>query len=369
MSDRLLVGTRKGVFEISRRAAGWAITRTHFLGEQFTAVLRDPRSGYLYAAQKNEHFGSHLYRSTDDGATFEKCGTPTYPPKPEGLEDIEPMGQRPVPWELKMMWILEAGHDTQPGLLWCGTIPGGLFRSDDHGVTWNLVESLWELRRTSKWFGGGADFPGIHSVCVHPTRPKSLAVGVSCGGVWMSDDLGATWELHGRGQRAEFAPPEQAYDPGMQDPHRMVQSPTNPDRVWIQHHNGIFRSDDGAKNFTEIKELGPSVFGFAVAVHPKDPDTAWFVPAVKDMVRAPVNGHLGVTRTRDGGRSSEFLRAGLPPEHAYDLIYRHGLDVDASGERLAFGSTTGGLWVSESGGASWACVSAHLPPIYCLRFI
>jgi photosystem II stability/assembly factor-like uncharacterized protein len=77
---------------------------------------------------------------------------------------------------------------------------------------------------------------------------------------------------------------------------------------------------------------------------------------------------LGVTRTRDGGKSWETLREGLPQRDAYDLIYRHGLDVDESGNRLAMGSTTGALWVSENSGERWQLVSAHLPPIYAVRF-
>jgi len=42
--------------------------------------------------------------------------------------------------------------------------------------------------------------------------------------------------------------------------------------------------------------------------------------------------------------------------------------VSADGETLAMGSSTGGLWVSEDGGRRWQCVSAHLPPIYAVRF-
>jgi photosystem II stability/assembly factor-like uncharacterized protein len=82
----------------------------------------------------------------------------------------------------------------------------------------------------------------------------------------------------------------------------------------------------------------------------------------------PVGGRVVVTRTRDGGQSFEELSNGLPQEHAYDLVYRHALDVDRSGERLVMGSTTGGLWVSEDGGDRWETVSVHLPPIYQVRF-
>jgi hypothetical protein len=137
---------------------------------------------------------------------------------------------------------------------------------------------------------------------------------------------------------------------------------------WAQHHNGVFRSTDGGMSFQEIKAVAPSKFGFAVAVHPQDANTAWFVPAVKDECRVPVDAELVVARTRDGGKSFSVLRKGLPQESAYDLVYRHGLDVDATGNRLAFGSTTGGLWLSEDQGDSWRCLSTHLPPIHCVRF-
>jgi hypothetical protein len=168
--------------------------------------------------------------------------------------------------------------------------------------------------------------------------------------------------------RAEFMPPERQFDPNIQDPHMIVQCRSNPDVLWVQHHNGIFRSTDGAASWTEITDVKPSVFGFAVAVHPKDAETAWFVPAVKDEKRYPREGRVVVNRTRDGGKSFQTLTDGLPQEHAYDLVFRHALDVDETGEWLAFGSTTGSLWMSENGGDSWRTLSSNLPPIYAVRF-
>ena len=195
-----------------------------------------------------------------------------------------------------------------------------------------------------------------------------VAVGVSTGSVWLTEDGGATWACRGTGLRAEYLPPDQAYDPVLQDVHRLVQCPGAPDTYWIQHHNGIFVSRDGTRTWEEIPQAGPSTFGFPVAVHPKDPGTAWFVPGIKDERRIPVGGAVVVTRTRDGGRSFDVLSEGLPQMHAYDLVLRHALAVDASGERLAFGSSTGGLWVTEDGGEHWAELSAHLPPIYAVTF-
>jgi len=230
------------------------------------------------------------------------------------------------------------------------------------------VRSLWDHPKRKKWFGGGADLPGIHSICVDPRESQRVQLGVSCGGVWTTTDGGATWDCAGEGMRAAFMPPEQALDPAFQDPHRIVQCESDPDRLWIQHHNGIFKSDDGGVTCSEVQTAQPSSFGFAVVVHPEDPNTAWFVPGVKDEKRYPVDGALVVTRTRDGAESFDVLRDGLPQQHAYDIVYRHGLDIDAAGETLAFGSTTGNLYVSENRGDSWRCVGNNLPPIYSVRF-
>lgn len=205
------------------------------------------------------------------------------------------------------------------------------------------------------------------SVCVDPRDARVMRVAVSTGGTWQSDDGGETWRQTGEGMFAEYMPPEQRFNLAAQDVHRMVQCPASPDRLWIQHHNGVFRSDDGGLQWQEIKGR-PSVFGFAVVVHPRDPDTAWFVPAVKDETRIPVDARFVVSRTRDGGRTFDVLTKGLPEGPAYDIVYRHALAVDATGERVAASSTTGGLWVSEDGGDSWQLLSAHLPPIHAVTF-
>ena len=163
-------------------------------------------------------------------------------------------------------------------------------------------------------------------------------------------------------------PPDRVGDVDIQDPHRVVQCAGAPTAYWAQHHCGIFRSTDDLGQWTEITEAGPSTFGFAVVVHPRDPDTAWFVPAVKDEIRVPVDGDLVVTRTRDGGKTFDVLRQGLPQEHAYDLVYRHALAIGPDGDTLAFGSTTGSVWVTGDQGDSWTALGHHLPPVAAVSF-
>jgi hypothetical protein len=369
MSLRLHVATRKGLMSWNRDAQQWTAQPVHFLGDTVTQLLPDERDRSLYAVLTLGHFGAKLRRLPAGATEWIECGVPLYPEGAE-INDGPPRedgSQKKKPASLKEIWALEsAGHD-QPGALWAGTIPGGLFRSTDHGATWSIVNSLWDRPERSQWFGGGKDDPGIHSVCVDPANSKRVAIGISCGGAWFSNDGGETWTV-GQGMRAEYMPPNLAYEPSAQDPHRMVLCPAKPDRMWVQHHNGVFRSDDFAANWTEITDVRPAPFGFAVVVHPKNPDTAWLVPAVKDEKRVPVDSKVVVSRTRDAGRSFEILSNGLPEPPAYDLVYRHALDIAADGETLAFGSTTGGLWISENGGDTWTCLTHTLPPIYALRF-
>jgi hypothetical protein len=365
VADRLLVGTRKGLFVLKRTASlQWQIDATHFLAEPVSMVLHDARADVLHVALNLGHFGVKMWRSrgfsTSATSRWEETPAPAFPPQPEAAKDE-------APWNLEQVWALESGGADQPGLLWAGTLPGGLFVSRDQGDSWELNRPLWDREERQQWSGGGYDTPGIHSICVDPRHSQTVRVAISTGGIWQTDDGGGRWTLIGNGMYADYMPEDMRTDPLFQDVHRLVQCTSDSQALWVQHHCGIFVSRDGAQNFQQIRAQ-PSSFGFAVAVHPHDANTAWFVPAVKDECRVPVDGKFVVTRTRDGGNTFESLRKGLPQDAAYDLVYRHGLDIDASGERLAMGSTTGSLWITENGGDAWTQISAHLPPIYCLRF-
>ncbi len=372
MSDRLYAATRKGFFTLDRKSSGWTISKVDFLGMNATMLLDDPRDGMLYVALDHGHFGVKLHRSPDGGQTWEECAVPQYPKftdedQKKQAESGE-FGARRDFSSLQEIWELTPGGPDQPGVLWAGTIPGGLFRSADQGSSWQLVRTLWEREERWRWFGGGKDSPGIHSVAVNPADSQHVTVGISCGGAWVTEDGGASWQCRSTGMRADYLPPDQAGDPNAQDPHRLVQCRSRPEMLWVQHHNGIFRTTDGGRQWTEIEDVLPSAFGFAVIVHPEDPETAWFVPGVKDECRVPVDGALVVTRTRDGGQSFDVLCQGLPGKHCYDIVFRHGLDIDSTGARLAMGSSTGSLWYSDNLGDTWQCLANHLPPIYCVRF-
>jgi hypothetical protein len=361
--NQLVISTRKGLFVAEPDGASYRVARAAFVGDNVTLAMIDPRGGW-YAALDHGHFGVKLHRSDDRGATWTEIATPAYPPQPEPHE-TDASG-KPIKWSTSLVWALAPALD-RDGALWCGTLPGGLFRSDDRGASWRLVEALWFHPSRRAWMGGGRDDPGIHSIAVHPREPNSVTVAISCGGIWRSRDLGATWTNTAKGMRAAYMPPERAYDPDIQDPHYLVQCAMHPHVWWSQHHNGIFRSTDDMATWTEIDKAGPSTFGFAVVADPFDADTAWFIPGESDQKRAPVGGKLVVTRTRDGGKTFDVLDRGLPAEFAYDVVFRHGFSMAADGT-LAFGSTTGNVFASRDRGDTWTAVSHHLPPVHAVTF-
>lgn len=350
MSDRFHVGSRKGLFTYTKTGEGWSHGDPAFLGEPVSSVLHDRRDRTIYAALDLGHFGPKLHRSDNHGQSWTELSAPGFARTDEEDPDAP---------SVSLIWTLVPGGTDQPGVLWAGTIPGGLFRSDDRGESWTLIQSLWDRPEREKWFGGGFDKPGIHSILVDPRDSAKLTIGISCGGIWKSDDAGASWRQAGMGLRAAFLPPDQQYDQVNQDPHRLSACASDPDTVWCQHHNGVFLSKDGAETFSELSET----FGFGVAAHPKDPSTAFFAPGVKDECRVPIDARFVIHRRTGDGKTVDSLSDGLPDGPAYDLVYRHALAIDETGGRLVAGSTTGNLWISEDGGEHWSQLSAHLPPI------
>lgn len=354
----LLLGTRKGLLILERGTGGWTLKHEAHSGVPVSYAMRDRRTGTLWAGLEHGHWGSKLQRSRDGGATWEGVDAPAYP---EGTE-VKP-GK---PAALEYIWCIAEGGETKRDRLYIGTNPGGLFRSDDGGEHFELVRSLWDHpSRPDRWFGGGRDTPGIHSVLVDPRDEDRVLVAISCAGVFESTDDCASWAPRNSGLNADFLP-NPASEVG-HDPHFVALCPSNPDVIWQQNHIGIFRSTDGAKRWTEISQPnGPAKFGFAIAVHAHRPETAWVVPAISDMQRMAIGGGLMVCRSDDGGKSWTEQRNGLPQQMSYDVVYRHALDLQ--GESLAFGSTTGNVFFSADGGESWECIGNHLPPVYSVRF-
>lgn len=390
MASRILVGTRKGTFIVEKANGQWRPRLAGHAGAGVNFVARDPHTGRLWALLGHGHWGAKLSISDDGGATW--ADAPAQIKYPEGARYIgqdmyeDASSEVGVGWRistrpatLAKLWVIGFGPG---GRVYVGTIPGGLFVSRDGGASFELNLPLWnhesrggdlfkgEPAGETKWFGtpaseGGEFAPGIHSIVVDPRDPERLLVAVSTAGVIESRDGGQTWHSANKGMVLEHTPePEAEWG---HDTHYIEQCEGDPDHVWQQNHVGVYHSADGAKTWRKVSRPEQGVhFGFPVTVDAKDGRRAWVVPARSDQQRMALDGGLFVARTDDGGETWKALRRGLPQECAYDVVYRHALANQ--GGAVAFGSTTGNLYVSDDGGEGWTAAANNLPPIYSVRF-
>jgi photosystem II stability/assembly factor-like uncharacterized protein len=385
---RVFVGTRKGSFVVEKQSGSWTPRLAGHAGVGVNFVARDPHTGTLWAALGHGHWGAKLSRSQDGGQSWSDAAQIKYPagarylappdPQPDASEEDMQRGPTLRDATLLKLWVIAFGA---PGQIHVGTIPGGLFSSHDGGESFELNLPLWnhESRGGDLFTGGGnghthwfgtpaseGEFAaGIHSIAVDPRNAQRMLVAVSTAGVLETVDGGKTWQGRNRGMLNDYLP-----DPAAEwghDPHFVTHCPAQPEHVWQQNHSGVFYSSNGAQSWTRVSQPERGVhFGFPVAVDEQDGKTAWLVPGKADMQRMAIDGKLFVARTRDGGQTWQELRRGLPQQHAYDVVYRHALDN--RGQCLAFGSTTGNLYLSEDAGDTWQTVANNLPPIYSVRF-
>jgi hypothetical protein len=345
----LLVGTKKGLFALEGDpAAGFGVTARAFPGEPVENVVRDPRSGRLVASVTSPFYGPKLWFADDPAGEWQQA---TGVELPEGGDAA-----------LERIWTIVAGE--AEGLLYAGGDPGVLFESRDGGASWALNRGLWEHPTRAKWMAGGGGLC-LHSIATWPGEPDKLAVAISAAGVWLTEDGGASWHRGNTGLAPRYLPEGTPEDEIALCVHRLRRAAAHPERMFMQFHGGVYRSDDAGSSWTDIAPGLPSDFGFPLALDPADPDSAYVIPLVADMDRVTPEGRVRVYETRDAGASWTPRGDGLPPEHAYLTILREAFDAcgEGPGLELYFGATSGGVFGSGDAGLTWGDVATHLPPV------
>jgi photosystem II stability/assembly factor-like uncharacterized protein len=351
----VVVGTKKGLFVLEGEpGGGFEVTARAFAGEPVECAMRDPRSGRLFAGMTSPFYGPKIFHADDPAGEWEEAKGVALPPNGDQA--------------LQRMWVIVAGE--RAGQLYAGGDPGVLFESHDDGATWNLNEALWEHPTRDRWQPGGGGLC-LHSIVPWLGEPDRLTVAVSAAGVWHTSDGGATWERGNDGLLPRYlpeAPPEEEGQEIGLCVHRIDRAPKRPERMFMQFHGGVYRSDDAGRSWADVgTDTGlPSDFGFPVVVDPADPDSAYVIPLSADMDRVTPEGRVRVFETRDGGASWAPRGDGLPSEHAYLTVLRRAFDRagDGAALELYFGATSGEVFGSADAGATWSTCAQRLPPVY-----
>jgi len=350
----VLVGTTKGAFLCASDdgRTDWEVAGPYFAGQEVYALALDTRGGRrrILAGTHSAHWGPTVSISDDLGRSFSHPErAPIRFPDGSGLS-------------LKQVWqIVPSGAGDE---VYAGVEPAALFLSRDAGQTWSLNEGLFTHPHRTEWQPGGG------GLCMHTVLPRGdkLYVAISTGGVYRSDDGGQSWRPRNVGIRAPFLPEGHQYPEFGQCVHKVAADAADPTRLYLQHHWGVYRSDDAGDSWQNIGAGLPSDFGFACVAHPRDAGTAFVLPIEADMFRAVPDARLRVYRTRDAGASWQALADGLPQEGAYECVLRDGMAADRLAPAgLYFGTRSGKLYASNDEGDSWRQLHAGLPPIVCVK--
>jgi photosystem II stability/assembly factor-like uncharacterized protein len=349
----LLVGTKKGLFRLEGEPGDpFAITGRWFAGEPVEYAMRDPRTGRAFAAVTSAFYGPKLFYSDDLADEWQQADGIALP---EGSETA-----------MTRLWSVVPGEED--GLLYAGGDPGVLFESRDNGETWELNRGFWDQPTRPDW-SPGAGGMCMHSIATWPGDPSRIALAISAVGVWLSDDGGKTWRHGNKGLYPRYMPEEAREDTITLCVHNMHRAPRRPERLFMQFHGGVYRSDDAGESWASIADGLPSDFGFPMVVDPDDPDSAYVIPLIADMDRVTPNGRVRVYETRDAGASWIERGAGLPSEDAYLTILRQAFCGEGSGPSMGlyFGATSGDVFGSGDAGKTWFTAASKLPPVHSIR--
>lgn len=351
----LLVGTTKGAFFLrsSNLRSRWEVAGPYFHGHAVYALAFDRRDGrHRLWASTNNFWGTFLRSSDDFGRTWTT-------PLEANLKFPTDSGT-----SLVNIWqILLDRHDNQ--VMYCGVEPAALFESRSSGDTWSLVRGLFDHPHRPRWMPGNGGL-ALHTILQDPVNPQRMYVAISAGGVYRTDDGGRTWNACNRGIRVVFQP--EKYPEFGQCVHKIVLHPARPERLFLQNHWGLYRSDDGADSWQDTADGVPSDFGFAMVMHPHDADCVYIVPVESDEFRCTPDGRLRVYRTRNAGASWEPLARGLPQNGAYETVLRDAMSADTLDPvGVYFGTRSGHIYGSSDEGKTWKQILAGLPPVVCIK--
>jgi photosystem II stability/assembly factor-like uncharacterized protein len=328
-SNEVLVGTREGVLTIARENsdAQWQVTHRAIPDKHISAMITERESGLMFAGA----FHGSVQMSADGGKSWE--------PRGNGMTQDN-------------VYSLAARHVDGQIRLFAGTEPAHLFVSDDLGVNWSEMPSLRTVPSVPKWnFPAPPHIGHVKHINFDPENSTTIYASVEVGGLLRSTDAGEHWE--------EF--------PSLyEDVHRLMIHPNNPKFLYGVTGRGLYVSPDGGNGWEQWTRREDEIGGYpdGFVFRPSDPKLI-LMTAAHDAPGTWRTTHFAgarISRSKDGGRTWEILRNGLP-DRLQASIEAFCLEEAGDSTSIFAATTAGDIFCSNDLGDSWQKIISNLPPI------
>jgi photosystem II stability/assembly factor-like uncharacterized protein len=333
----ILAATAGGLVHIARESVGaaWQVAARSLNDTHPSSLVVDPATGTIFCGQ---HYNGGIKRSSDGGATWVSCSS--------GLESDH-------------VYMLATQQIDGKTVLFTGTEPPMLYRSDDLGQSWQALRAMWDVPDTDQWrFPPPPHIAHVKNIAFHPAHPETLYVCIEQGDLLKSTDGGQSWR--------SITSYESAQDRFRRDMHRVIIKPSDPDSIYLASGVGLYFSENAGDTWEHISR-GDARVGYpdCLFFDPRDENVLFMAgasgapnPSWKELSSA----RPGILRSDDGGRTWHELSSGLP-----DLI---GGNIEAMaahrwGSQLTLiaGTSVGEIWISDNAGDTWSLAISDLPPI------
>ncbi len=319
----LYVAVRDALLVVSDGGGRWAAEQRFAGKSRLMCVTTDPRHPErVYCGTASEG----LWRSDDVGSTWSRVG-----------EGIIHERVTAVAVSGSERGESDGGDDDGESVLYAGTEPTALYRSEDAGETWRERRALLALPSAPSWsFPPRPDTSHVRWIATDPLVPERIFVAIEAGALVTSTDGGLTWSDRRPG--------------GPYDTHTLVVHPEETGRLYSAAGDGYFESTTSGVEWERREDGLRHRYAYGLAVEPDDPETILISAARSAMAAHDAARAETFIYRRTAGEPWSVVTRGLPAARGTTIS---SLIADPHDHGVVYAANNRGVYRSDDMGESW----------------